>query len=288
MNDNVLDKSNNQKNVENKLNYFVDVTYRSLPNQSYSDLSHHHKSIELIFCISGRIKIITPSREVVLTSNDFIFINSNVAHSIKSFSPRNEHYRIKFDPSIIEPKINQPIPHASYFFFSLPDILIYKDFEDRDYIYSLCRRCYDCFLKEDFSKLLLLQATILEISAFIFEKNSDIINSLNYNEKDSILIDTVKYINTHYSTVTMEKAAKNASMSYSYFSRLFKKEFNTTFSKYVNNIRIQKSMEFLSNSTMNISSIALQCGFSNLSHYTKCFKEETGITPNQYRSGIAK
>ena len=273
------------KNIKNA-NYFIDVTYRNLPNSSYSDITHHHKSIELIYCISGKIKVKTPNDEIILTASDFIFINSNVAHSIKSYSPHNEHYRIKFDPSVIELKVSQPIPHTSYFFFSLPDVLLYNDFEDRDYIYNLCRRCYDSFTYDNFSKRLILQATILELAAYIFEKNGDIIRNLNFNDEDSIFLDTVKYINQNYATVTLEKAAKNASMSYSYFSRFFKKEFNTTFTKYLTNVRIEKSIEYLSNSSMNISQIALQCGFSNLSHFAKCFKEETGISPNKYRSFV--
>lgn len=269
---------------ENGSNFFIDVTYRNLPNHSYSAITHHHQSIELIFCISGIIKVSTPTSDIFLTANDFVFINSNVAHSIKSHSPHNEHYRIKFNPSVIEYKVCQPVPYSSYFFFSLPDVLFYNDFEDREYLYGLCRRCYECFINTSFSKKLMLQAAILELVSYIFEKNLIDIQDLKFNNKDSIFLETVKYINKNFASVTLEKAAKNASMSYSYFSRFFKKEFNTTFSKYLTNIRIQKSMEFLSNSSMNISSIALHCGFSNLSHYTKCFKEETGITPNKYRT----
>lgn len=279
-------KSISLDNNEENPSFFIEVSRREMSVNNHNPISHYHQSIELIYCISGKMKISFVSREVILNENDLIFINSNYPHSINSYLSNSECYHIKFDPSVIELKMNRPLPHSSYFFFLLDEFIVYKDFEDTEYIQSLCKRCYDNFTNEIFSKRLILQASVLELCAYIFEKNSDKIQDLNFEDKDSVFLDTVKYINKNYASATLEKAAKNASMSYSYFSRLFKKEFNTNFNKYLNSVRIQKSIEYLSNSSMNISQIALQCGFSNLSHFTKCFKEETGITPNKYRSFV--
>ena len=42
----------------------------------------------------------------------------------------------------------------------------------------------------------------------------------------------------------------------------------------------------LRNSDRNISDIALECGFSNLSNFNRKFKEKLGTTPREYRKAL--
>lgn len=69
-----------------------------------------------------------------------------------------------------------------------------------------------------------------------------------------------------------------------YFGQKFTKEYGTPFNAYLNNYRITCSMKLLSGTNDNIADIALQCGFSNASYFTKAFRAHTNMTPSQYRS----
>lgn len=70
----------------------------------------------------------------------------------------------------------------------------------------------------------------------------------------------------------------------SHFTREFTKETGMTPLRYLTNIRIQHSMELLSNTTLSINEVALQCGFSCGNYFSKLFKKYTKISPNQFRN----
>ena len=270
----------------NKTNlpFYIDVTFRKIKPMPYSGIFHYHDSPELIFCHSGKMKISLLAGEVILEPGDFLFVNSNIPHATDPYMSENEHYYIKFDPAVLDVKASRPLPNPKHFLYLLPDHLMFRNSRESEQIHTLFQRCVDNFSHDDFTKRLVLQASVMEIMAYVFNRGLENPYSSEETQKNKVLLDTAEFINKNYATVTLEKAAKNASMSYSYFSRLFKKFFNTSFSKYVSKIRVEKSLSLLSNSSLSITEIALECGFSNLSHYVKCFKAEKGITPNKFRS----
>jgi len=72
-----------------------------------------------------------------------------------------------------------------------------------------------------------------------------------------------------------------------YFCRLFKKELGISFVDYVGKIRLEKALELLRNSTIKIKDISKNVGFSNPHYFGIWFKENTGLTPSQYRKQIS-
>lgn len=267
-----------------RLPFYIDVFFRKIKPMPYTGIFHYHENPELIFCHSGKMKITLADGEIILEPGDFLFVNSNIPHSTDPYLGENEHYCIKFDSAVLDVKASRPLPNPKHFLYLLPDHIIFLNSKDSEQIHTLFQRCVDHFSHDNFTKRLVLQASVMEIMAYVFDRGLENPYSAEETQKNKVLLDTAEFINQNYATVTLEKAAKNASMSYSYFSRLFKKFFNTSFSKYVSKIRVEKSLSLLSNSSLSITEIALECGFSNLSHYVKCFKAEKGITPNKFRS----
>ncbi len=263
--------------------FYIDVIFRKIKPMPYSGIYHYHDNIELIYCKSGKLKITFIAGETILEPGDFIFINSNIPHSTDPYDGENEHYCIKFDSGVIDVKTSRPMPDSRHFLSLLPDNILFLNSADSEHIHELFKRCADNFTHNNFTKRLLLQASVMEIMSYIFGKNIDE-KYLASDEKSNVLLNTLEFIRENYSTVTLEEAAKHASMSYSYFSRVFKKEFNISFSKFITKLRLEKSLALLSNSSLSVTEIAMECGFSNLSHYVNCLKNEKGITPNKFRA----
>ncbi len=67
-----------------------------------------------------------------------------------------------------------------------------------------------------------------------------------------------------------------------HLSRDFSKHFNCTLGEYVRKLKIEKSLALL-NEFESLSELALECGFSDQSHFIRCFKENIGVTPLKYR-----
>jgi YesN/AraC family two-component response regulator len=66
---------------------------------------------------------------------------------------------------------------------------------------------------------------------------------------------------------------------------LFKQEMGVTFTDYLNQVRINKSCELLTNTSLNLIDVSLQAGFDDQSYFSKVFKKLKGITPKSYRNG---
>lgn len=82
--------------------------------------------------------------------------------------------------------------------------------------------------------------------------------------------------------LSVESIAKQAGYSPFYFSRQFKSITGMTVMKYVESIRCRHAYEMLAGG-MNVTRAAFECGFRNLSYFTKVFKQQYGILPSKVK-----
>ena len=92
-----------------------------------------------------------------------------------------------------------------------------------------------------------------------------------------------QYVEEKYPEATLSSAASACGVSYSYFSRVFKDTMRTSFSDYLNRVRINRSLSALVSTDDSITDIALSVGFSSTSYYIQTFKRMKGCSPNKYR-----
>lgn len=57
------------------------------------------------------------------------------------------------------------------------------------------------------------------------------------------------------------------------------------FAEYLIKLRLNYSLELLTNKTLSVTEISFLCGYQNVSHFFRSFKEEFGMTPSAYRKG---
>ena len=74
-----------------------------------------------------------------------------------------------------------------------------------------------------------------------------------------------------------------ASLSESYLSNVFKKQYDTTIGTYINKLRMEKAKELLLQPGAKVSQVAAQVGFDDTDYFTKRFRQYTGLTPTEYR-----
>ena len=77
-----------------------------------------------------------------------------------------------------------------------------------------------------------------------------------------------------------------SNMSGTTFFMSFKKMYRMTFKRYLLNIRIGYACRLLGEETMNISQIAYECGFENLSNFNRQFKVIKGCAPREYKKHL--
>jgi AraC-like DNA-binding protein len=95
----------------------------------------------------------------------------------------------------------------------------------------------------------------------------------------------VRFINENYRTdIRLDAVAREAGMSASHFSRIFKKVMDLSYQDYLNNRRITKAKNLLRTSAQSVAEIAVSIGFADSTGFGRSFKKLTGQTPSAYRS----
>ncbi len=108
----------------------------------------------------------------------------------------------------------------------------------------------------------------------------------NQETKNSSLIETAKkfIISNYDKNISISDMSKEAHMSVSYFSKIFKQ--NTGFSPYdyLLMLRLDKAKELLWQTDNSVESIACKTGFNSSSNFIYFFKKETGVSPLKFRN----
>lgn len=82
----------------------------------------------------------------------------------------------------------------------------------------------------------------------------------------------------------LSEAAQLVHLSEGAFSRFFRTHTGKTFPQFVNELRIGRACRLLTEAERNITEVALQCGFTNLSNFNRQFLRLKGTSPREFRS----
>lgn len=93
-----------------------------------------------------------------------------------------------------------------------------------------------------------------------------------------------QYIDNHFQEeIVLEDLGKLVYLSPSYLSRLFQKEKGVPLRKYINRKKVEHARHLLENTGLSIEEVARQCGYQNVSHFYRVFREFTEQSPAKYR-----
>ena len=81
----------------------------------------------------------------------------------------------------------------------------------------------------------------------------------------------------------LDRLAEQAGLSKFHFLRSFKKATGQSPSQYHINSRMDAARRLLRETKKSVVDVALEVGYSNLSHFAQMFRRETGLTPREYR-----
>lgn len=90
------------------------------------------------------------------------------------------------------------------------------------------------------------------------------------------------------STLNLEAVAEPIGMSAAYVGRVYKTSTGRTISETLNHMRMEKAKELLRTQRQwTVAQIAEQVGFTSNTYFSRAFKRDTGMTPNEYRTNQA-
>ena len=123
------------------------------------------------------------------------------------------------------------------------------------------------------------RSRLLPISSFVIKKRFG-------EEEGNRMRKIMEYTFAHYDRkLSVAQAAEIASMTPNAFCRYFKQRTNKTYINFVLEVRIGQACRLLKQrKDLQVSEIAFQCGFNNLTNFNRKFKQFKKQTPSQFRN----
>jgi AraC-like DNA-binding protein len=118
------------------------------------------------------------------------------------------------------------------------------------------------------------------ISSFIYQK--EINPSIKENDVVSKSINFMKQ--NLKARLSVEDFADQQHLSLSHYSRLFRAKTGTSPNHYFNQLKIQKSCQYLYFSDLNIKEICSEVGFDDPYYFSRLFKKLMGMSPAKYKN----
>lgn len=133
------------------------------------------------------------------------------------------------------------------------------------------------------SDLYYLQGKLYELFS-VLASDVMIEELMEENKENRYIQEAVTYIRNHYAAgLTVEELAGYLGVNRSYFYTLFKNKLQLSPKEFLTKFRISRAREQLILTEESVENIAVACGYHSTLVFTKNFKQETGMTPTEFR-----
>jgi len=103
-------------------------------------------------------------------------------------------------------------------------------------------------------------------------------------ETDNRVLKIIRYIDKNLDKpLNNETLSTLANLATNSFARLFRECMNSSVQQYIQQRRIDQAVILLHHSDLSIDEISSQCGFYDRHHFSRVFRQQTGIPPGSYR-----
>lgn len=219
---------------------------------------HNRGSYGISFCYGGQITYYHNGKTIVSDRDHMVLL------------PQGQNYHLYCDKSGLFPVIN---------------IKCTPDFCVSDHISIPIRNPEKYFknferLKEHF----ILSNNRPKCMSILYDILSDLIS--DSTSFSPIVTEAVRYIDQNYTDphLTVESIASKCSISEVYLRRLFKEVFQIPPKQYLQDLRLRKAKQLLSEGSLSIGQVAEYSGYSSVYHFSRAFHKEVGISPSEYSS----
>lgn len=87
-----------------------------------------------------------------------------------------------------------------------------------------------------------------------------------------------------FNDISVEQIAAQVGLSRSQLFRIFKSALGISVQGYLLQFRLRKARTLVCTTQLNMTEIALSCGFQDTAYFTRCFKRQYGMAPLLYRT----
>jgi len=258
---------------------------------------HHHPEYELCLIKKGRGKRMVGDNIDRFENNDLVFIGSYTPHECLC-DPEYYNHPDGFQGEGIV--IQFVYDFLGEKFFKIPENSNLDKFileSSRGYVFygNSKRRIISIMLEmEEMNDNERFFALLSIFRIFASTKEFKVLSSPAFSEpfwqdESGSMQKALKYILQNFQrNVKISDLLKITNMSNTSFYATFKQTYRMAFKDYLLSIRVGYACKLLTDASQNISGIAYESGFGNISNFNRQFKRIKGITPSQFQEQIKK
>lgn len=245
-----------------------------------------HKEIEILFVLRGKATVNIKDQTYHLYAKDILLINRNEIHRITQVDSDTIILSLLLNPYFYEVYYDG----FSDIYFERHSLLEDKTEDKYSYLRNKISNIMIHLLSLNKTYQINLLSESLELIAYLvenFRKDTTGVNVITDDYLHQRFSRILEYLMKNYDKkITLSDLAKTEYISIYYLSRLFSEHMGIGFNKYLNMLRLDKSMYDLVNTNKSILEIAIDNGFSSAKAYRTVFKENYNMTPNDYRKQL--
>ena len=249
--------------------------------------THWHEEAELTVITKGSCTYQIDLVEYEAKQGDILFIPPLLLHSIsigdcKEFFSETYVFHMNFlggnATDICSTRYLTPLINHEY---SIPYVITKNHLA-----YSSLNKCFrqinSLYNEEIVGYELAIKAFLLQAIFLLLQYSNKNEKSVSNSSSEKLKV-VLDYIDIHYAeTISISELAKLCYFSEYHFMRFFKKHMNMTCVEYINNLRLEKSVEEFEHGNTSILDVSLSVGFHNLSYFHRAFKKKYHMTPRSF------
>ena len=247
--------------------------------------SHIHDAIELLYIIDGDFDVTCDNSTVNACAGDVVLFRSNSIHrTVARGNEKNFYWVLKISPRLIVnflPK-NQSSDSLLRLSVNYGNDKFHWSADELKGSDILCgfEKLVREYLNHDENSELAMRIAAAEVVLGILR--GGIGRRGDSSDLAELMYKAVVYINGNYSEdISAMALSEHLGLSYSYFSRSFKRIVGSSFRQYLNGVRVNHAEQLLMNTAKSVTEISQLCGFENLSYFISVYHSVKGETPLQ-------
>lgn len=252
---------------------------------------HWHSDVEVMYIVQGQMELRTNAGVYLLSTGDAMFINSNVLHFQKPCSGiKVIALNQVFDASLISGR-HRSIYDQKYVEPLLScreiDVMLFRQSDVRQRkIIDFIKLAHDAADEQAFGYELVVRNYLSSMWLLLYQEAEKKLEAKKITKVtgEDRLKHMMQYIQAHYmEKLLLKDIAYSANISEREALRTFQNHLNTTPFAYLMEYRLRMATIQLAQTTIPVSQIAYDCGFSSPSYFGKEFRSAMGCTPSEYR-----
>ena len=286
-------KNNTSSNANEELLFPNSFDLHVTPSMRYNlGCIHSHSYYEMSYLAKGSCTQLIGGSEIHTEVGDFVILAPGVSHYIQILDDESIVLSIGIRKSTFQNAFfglftDQDIL-SSFFSRTLSDqsssqYLMFQTGNDgavKDLLYQMY---FECSHPVAYSRQS-LNNKMSEVLIYLlrYHENHVVIGS-DTLRANAQLLPILQYIQYHYPTVTLQELSRLFHYHPTYIGKAIKEETGRTFNDLRQDLRLRRAAELLTQTDTPLQQIAMDLGYSDVSHFYRNFRSRYGMTPNQYR-----